>query len=108
MTQWMPMEDGHTVGAQGLEGGNIMRDEIHELGGRMMLEGECPRAPFAITLDLYDWLLHTRYFADEASAEHAYSQMRSDVEAMLHITTRDDADVSDMDAAIDAFIEKYP
>ncbi|NDJ60255.1 MAG: hypothetical protein GYB67_03970 [Chloroflexi bacterium] len=114
---WTPYEDGNTLGMTGTEGGVILNDEQHEAGARITLESGCLRAPFAITTTIYNWTYHTRFFADEASARHAYNAMQPavvDVLALLPTETRtgsdeiDDATYDAITNAIETFKANFP
>ena len=58
MTDWLPFENGTTIGATGSEGGVILRDELHPHGARITLEQTS--TGFAITCGIYGWMVHTR------------------------------------------------
>ena len=73
---WQPYEDGATLGRKGTEGGQIIRDEEHPAGGRITLERDCLRVPYAITCGIYGWMVHTRFIADEPTAIHEYERMK--------------------------------
>lgn len=61
--------------ARGSEGGVIVLDHEHADGARTTLERDTLAAPFAVTCGIYGWMVHTRFFSDEARA-------RADVAAM--------------------------
>jgi len=107
---WIAYADGETLDKVGAEGGRIFRDEGHDDGAQITLEGECLRAPYAITALVYGWLVHTRFIADKASAMHAYEQMRaslSSILALLEQSNRTD-NPDAIDAAVAAFAAQYP
>ncbi|MDX2162157.1 MAG: hypothetical protein SF162_12600 [bacterium] len=110
MNDWTQYEDGATIGKKGNEGGLIIRDEVHETGGRITLEQDCLRAPHAITAVIYGWLMHTRFLADEPTALHEYTRMQP---ALVQIGTLLNADgipddVDAMDMAVARFSEQFP
>ena len=109
-TIWMPFLEGDTLGQTGNEGGQVIRDEEDETGARITLEQNCLRAPHAITAVIYDWLLHTRFIADEPTAISEYEKMRADLGTIL-ASMRDESyldDPSTLENAVSAFIERYP
>ena len=105
---WYSFESGKTVGKRGSEGGTILRDEEHGDGARITLERETlHNIPFGINCGIYGWMVHTRFFADEASALEAYEQMKSSIGAILAMLTHEE-DSDTVSEAIDEFVEKYP
>jgi hypothetical protein len=81
--RWKPFRDGTTLGDVGSEAGVILRDEVYVEGARITLERPEPRKPFgqptvryAITCGIYGWMVHTRFFAEEADAVEAYEAMK--------------------------------
>jgi hypothetical protein len=103
--RWKPFRDGTTLGEMGSEAGVILRDEEHVEGARITLERPEPRKPFrqpivryAITCGVYDWMVHTRFFAEEADAVEAYEAMKPELakiaEALPEIED-DDPDVGE-------------
>lgn len=111
MSAWIEYEDGATIGAPGTEGGTIILDEEHSLGGRITLERDARRVPCAITAGVYGWMVHTRFFTDEGAARHAYGNMKADLENILHLLPNENADMEDYDAletAISDFVERFP
>lgn len=111
MTAWLPFEDGETVGMRGTEGGSIVADEQHPAGARITLERDCLRAPYAITCTIYGWGYHTRFLADEPTAQQAYDDMKPALEDVLRLLPIDeDDDPPDADAvegAIADFAERF-
>lgn len=109
MTIWQPFEDGRTLGRTGAEGGTIILDEEHPGGARLTLERGCLRAPFAITCGVYGWLVHTRFVADEETAQHACAAMKhalAEIVALIPAEDTPDA-VERLDAAAAAFAERF-
>lgn len=74
---WSSYEDGGTLGMTGREGGIIQVDEEYVGAARIILEEGCLRAPFAITSAVYGYLLHTRFVADDETAQYALDEMKS-------------------------------
>jgi hypothetical protein len=107
MMEWIAFEDGKTIGTTGSEGGVIRRDEECPNGARITLEeGTLMQVPFAITCGVYGWLVHTRFIADQPTAENAYDNMKLGLEDILTLLERDDPDM--LDIAIQDFMERYP
>lgn len=107
---WQPFEEGRTVGHTGSEGGIIAHDEEHPGGARITLERGCLRAPFAITCGVYGWMVHTRFLADDETAQHAYSQMKTALSRIVDLLPDEnaaDADTDSLTNAITAFTERF-
>jgi len=83
MSDWLPYENGKTLGLKGAEGGTIIADEQHDGGARITLEQRCLRAPYAITCVIYGWAYHTRFLADEATARQSYADMKAALEQIV-------------------------
>jgi hypothetical protein len=110
---WLPFEGGQTIGQTGAEGGVIIRDDEHPDGARITLEQGCLNAPFAITCGVYGWAVHSRFLADDETAQHAFDAMRGALSGILALVPReDDPDMADKSEAvadaIAAFVERYP
>jgi len=109
---WEAFEAGATLGKKGTEGGTIIRDEEHPAGGRITLERDCLRVPYAITCGIYGWMVHTRFIADEPTAIHEYEQMKPALTDILKqipglddTETEQKADVAS--ESIAAFVEQF-
>jgi hypothetical protein len=110
---WEPFDTGGTIGQEGSENGTIIRDEEHLRSARITLERDTPTASFAITCGVYDWMVHTRFFAIEADALAQFDAMKG---ALTEITatiprTDDpelDAKMGDVSTALTLFIQQYP
>ena len=111
-TNWYDYDAGYSVGTAGSDGGAIVRDEEHKSGARITLEEESGSAPFAVTCGIYGWMLHTRYFADEAEAGEEYEAMKIDLDKILQtIQIDEDADKETFKCIteeIALFVEKFP
>ena len=108
---WRQAENGSTAGQRGSEEGTIVRDEEHALGARITLERETRAAPFAITCGIYGWMLHTRFFGDEAEAETEYARMREAIGALLEAAERTaeaDGGKKVLYDGVSAFVERFP
>jgi hypothetical protein len=109
---WQPFDRGRSIGMIGTESGVILLDDEHSDGARITLE-RGGRTPFAITCGVYGWMVHTRFFAEEAEARRAFDEMKRALDAIVRsITSNDDPD---RDVAIKAatrmvneFVERFP
>lgn len=111
-TNWHDYDAGFSIGTVGSDGGAIVRDEEHPSGARITLEEESSSAPFSVACGIYGWMLHTRYFSDEAEAQDEYDRMKDELEEILEaIPTEEDLDEeaeSEIAGMIEEFAEKYP
>lgn len=119
-TAWQSFRAGTSLGKIGSEGGVILRDEEHAEGARITLERSeekrmfrQPTVRFAITCGIYDWMVHTRFFAAEQEAVHAYESMKPALACILKEIPAEHSPglQSERDhiiQAIDDFIEQYP
>src|SRR5215510_5882891 len=79
---WQSFDKGRTIGKTGSEAGIILLDEEHTDGARITLERD-GRMPFAITCGIHDWMVHTRFFANEAVAGQAYENMKQALDCII-------------------------
>ncbi len=110
---WEPFDAGATIGQEGSECGDIVRDEEHLRGARITLERDTPTAPFAITCGVYGWMVHTRSFPTEADAVSQFEAMKGALtEIIAAIPSADvpEADVrmGSVSEALSLFIQQYP
>ncbi|HEX8823964.1 MAG TPA: hypothetical protein VF794_28860 [Archangium sp.] len=110
---WSAAEGGSTLGMGGAEGGTIVRDEQHPAGLRLTLEEDPARSFHALTCSVAGWLVHRRYFDDEAKAQAAWDEMKP---ALVELSTQLPASgAKGMDAAtraagakLGAFLARFP
>lgn len=118
---WVPYDDGQPLGDPGTDGGRFVRDEEHFDGARITLEVRvekrrlfrAPELSFAITCGICGWMVHTRFFRNEAAATRAFDEMKVALDAILAvIPSNDDPDVearmNDVTPYIEAFIARFP
>lgn len=110
---WQPFEEGRTIGKTGSEGGEIIIDQEHIDGARLTVERGCLRAPYAITCGVYGWMVHTRFFADDETAQHSADEMKTALSEILALIPNEGDDDEDekMNAvsdALEAFTERFP
>lgn len=120
---WHPYENGRTVGRRGPEGGMVLGDE--ELTDDEAAEDdEGPVADARLTLEmvesgayalsatLYGWMLHTHTPSDPSAAGPTFEAMKTDLarlaDGLPYEGDRDiDAKVQALNAAIDAFTQRF-
>ncbi len=107
------------MGTRGSEDGLILQDEEHPLGARITLESEIrfgtadpAPIPFAITCSIYGLFFHTRFFAREADARGAFTEMKLELARILALAASETA--SDEETrhrvfdAVSAFVQRFP
>jgi hypothetical protein len=80
---WLPMDDGKTIGTLGSEEGMIVLDEEHRSGARATLERGGRTAPWSVTCGIYGGFLHTAFASSEAEVHRKYSDMKVDLEQIM-------------------------
>ena len=72
--------------------------------------------PFAITCGVYGWMVHTRFFSDEAEAQSEFEKMKEALAQILEFEDsgrgRDEEDntelVHALSARISEFVDRFP
>jgi len=110
---WQSFDQGRTIGKSGSETGVILLDEEHADGARITLERDGRFAPFAITCGIFDWMVHTRFFANEEDARRAYEDMKQALDSIIQsIPLKSDPDhdtkIEATTRTINKFVEHYP
>ena len=109
---WIPFDKGKTIGTRGTDAGQIVQDEEHLGGARIMLEKQCKHAPFSISCGIYGWMVHTRFLADQATAEEEYGKMKTEMVRILAMIPREELPdmeerIERVDDAIEDFVEQF-
>lgn len=109
---WTPFDNGKTIGTRGTDAGQIVQDEEHSSGARITLEKQCKHAPFSITCGIYGWMVHTRFLADQRTAEDEYTKMKAEIVRVLDLIPREDVPdlaerIESVDDAIEEFSERF-
>jgi hypothetical protein len=110
---WQPFAGGSSIGKGGSDEGTITRDEAHPLGARITLECEPSFVPYAVTSNIYGWMVHTRYFATEAEAQAAFDQMKPGLAGILDMIPSEDdpkaeAAFPEVIRAVEDFVKRFP
>ena len=109
---WHPYEGGDTIAETGSENGIILRDEEYSASVRITLERDGD-TPFAITCGIYDWMVHTRFFATAEEANETFDAMKAELARIVDlIPSRDDPQANERSAVaaeeMHAFSEEFP
>jgi len=110
---WREFQPENRAAQRGSESGIILLDEEHEIGARISLERDCSIAPFAVTCGIYGWMVHTRFFSDDAEARAQYALMRDALVPILEgIPYENEPDFQPKwdrtIADIEAFVARFP
>jgi hypothetical protein len=109
---WLPFNNGTSIGQTGSESGIIIRDDEHHDGARITLERDGQVAPYSVTCGIYGWMVHTRFLGSEVEAQYEFECMRSELTKIIGmIPLNNDPDVDSMGysvtEAIAGFVEKF-
>lgn len=109
MTNWLPYNDGESIGQPGSDGGTIIRDEEHALGARITLESGSPC--HSITCGIYGSMVHTRFFDSEAQATTDFEAMKPRLVEILNalpFASDPHPDFGPSQEAIERFLVDFP
>lgn len=81
---WDDTDEGNTLGTIGSEGGKIIRDEEHDLGARITLEGKGDVSAASVVLDIYGVITHTCSYNSIEEAKADLGQLKSKIEKLLY------------------------
>lgn len=80
MSNWLPYNNGITIGAKGPEGDIILMDDAHPIGARITIKQGAQY--FSVSCNIYNWINHARFFNTEDDAKREFLVME---EALLEI-----------------------
>ncbi len=133
---WHVFDNGKSIGKIGSEGGVIVRDEENDAGARVTLEridkrgriqalnipaieketmiSENPGSFFAITMGIYDWMVHTVRLGidDDLKVKEIFDGLKFDIVKLIEIVQQwNEVGDEKYDLAVKAtqdFVDKYP
>ena len=105
---WKPFDKGATLGSNGSESGETIRDEEHVLGARITLERNADIAPFSKACGIYGWMVHTRFFSTENEAVVEYDKMKACLSEIVEPFSDPSYDRHATEEAMEAFVKDYP
>ncbi len=106
MSNWTAYDDGRSIGSVGEDGGVILFDEEHADGARITLRRG--RDHISVSLNIYGWMDHTRFFNTDNDAQREYRAMRSAVENVLSAIHSAGANDIKIWEAISDFVRRFP
>lgn len=106
MSSWSAFNQGRSIGTVSPEGGRILFDEEHKDGARLTLKRG--NGYISISLNVYGWFDHTRFFSLESESQREYRTMRAAVNDMMAIISREDISDLKIWEAISEFVRRFP
>jgi hypothetical protein len=105
---WEIFDQGFTINQLGSENGIIIRDEVFPDYSRITLEKDTPTAPFAITCGIFDWLVHTRYFASQKQADSEFELMKKELTRIVMLFSDAKDESRNITLECKKFVELFP
>lgn len=97
---------GRSIGTESAEGGLILSDEENDGGARITLKRGSRYV--SVSLNIYGWMDHTRFFSADADAQREYRAMRSAVSTVLDVINSEDVSDIKIWEAISDFVRRFP
>lgn len=97
---------GRSIGTLSTEGGLILSDEEHDGGARITLKRGTRYV--SVSLNIYGWIDHTRFFSTDADAQREYRAMRTAVSTVLAVINTDGVNDIKIWEAISEFVRRFP
>lgn len=104
MSNWSAFNFGKTIGAVS-DGGVILFDEQHTDLARITLKRS--KDFITVSLNIYGWMDHTRFFHSDTDAQREYRAMRSAVSGVLDLIYNEASDLKIWEA-ISEFVRRFP
>jgi len=106
MNKWSPFDGGRQIGSSSADGDLILFDEEHRDGARITLKRG--REYVSVSLNIYGWMDHTRFFNTDVDAQREYRAMRSAMDSLLRIIYAPDVNKIRVWEAISEFVRRFP
>ncbi|HEX3126304.1 MAG TPA: hypothetical protein VH394_03145 [Thermoanaerobaculia bacterium] len=105
----MRYDEGRSVGLVGSEEGVILLDDEHTDGARITLERDGHTAPFSITCGVYGWMVHTRFFGEEAEARGQFDAMKVALSDLVRLNVPEaDGGLTFAGDEFSKFVDRFP
>lgn len=105
-SNWYSYNHGQSIGTVSPEGGRILYDEEHDGGARITLRRG--HSYVSISLNVYGWIDHTRFFNSDAEAQREYKTMRKAVHEMMETINKEGVSDLKIWEAISEFVRRFP
>ena len=106
MNKWTIFNRGLTIGMTGAEGGLILSDEEITDSARITLKRA--KSFVSVSLNIYGWMDHTRFFANNDDAMREYRAMKPAAVAVLDIINSEGVSDIKIWEAISDFVRRVP
>jgi hypothetical protein len=106
MNSWYVFNKGRSIGTTSAEGGLILSDEAHDGGARITLKRG--KNYVSVSLNIYGWMDHTRFFSTDADAQREYRAMRSSVLNVLKVINTEGVTDIKIWESISDFVRRFP
>lgn len=106
MSKWTTYRQGSSIGTLSAEGDLILYDQEHADGARITLKRG--KEYISVSINLYGWMDHTRFFNANLDAQREYRAMRSAMESLLKIIHTPDVTKIRVWEAISDFVRRFP
>jgi hypothetical protein len=106
MTKWRIYDYGRSIGSVGAEGGEVLRDEEHELGARITLKRG--NNYISVSCSIYGWIDHTRFFGSVTEAQREYILMKPTLANMVENILSTGNGSLKMWEAVANFVRRFP
>ncbi len=104
MSNWSTFNSGKTIGTVS-DGVVTLYDEEHTSIARLTLKRN--KDFVSVSLNIYGWMDHTRFFNSEHDAQREYRAMRTECVKVLGLIQSDASDIKVWDA-ISEFVRRFP
>lgn len=104
MSKWSAYNLGKSIGDVS-DGGTILYDEENSSRVRITLKRN--KNFILVSLNIYGWIDHTRFFNSDYDAQREYRAMRSSVNDVLQLIHNEASDIKIWEAISD-FVRRFP
>jgi hypothetical protein len=104
MSKWSAYNYGKSIGVTS-DDGIILYDEENSNGARITLKRG--KSIVLVSLNIYGWIDHTRFFNSDHDAQREYRAMRSTINDVLQLIQNEASDIKIWEAISD-FVRRFP
>jgi len=105
-SQWIPYNNGRSIGLRGSEGSEIVRDEEHPHGARMTIKQG--QGYVSVSCNIAGKIDHTRFFDGMNVAEREYKAMQKELERVISTLSSQDVNEIKVWETISNFVARFP